>query len=44
MADSYEGPFSLLQMFWGNLAARPLRCVLSILAIDLSLRSGRASP
>jgi putative ABC transport system permease protein len=37
MADSYEGPFSLLQMFWGNLAARPLRCVLSILAIAIQV-------
>lgn len=37
MADSYEGPFSLLHMFWGNLAARPLRCFLSILAIAIQV-------
>src|SRR5271157_6466210 len=37
MADTYEGPFSLLQMLWGNLAARPLRCVLSILAIAIQV-------
>jgi putative ABC transport system permease protein len=37
MADTYEGPFSLLQMFWGNISARPLRCVLSILAIAIQV-------
>jgi putative ABC transport system permease protein len=37
MQESYEGPFSLLSMFWGNLAARPLRCVLSILAIAIQV-------
>jgi putative ABC transport system permease protein len=37
MADSHDGPFSLLRMFWGNLAARPLRCVLSILAIAIQV-------
>lgn len=37
MADSNEGPFSLLQMFWGNLAARPLRCSLTILAIAIQV-------
>ena len=26
--ESYEGPFSLLRMLWGNLASRPLRCAL----------------
>jgi len=35
--DSYEGPFSLLQMTWGNLIARPLRCSLSILAIAIQV-------
>lgn len=34
---SYEGPFSLLRMFWGNLAARPVRCALSILAIAIQV-------
>src|SRR3974390_2528826 len=37
MADSNEGPFSLVQMFWGNLAARPLRCSLTILAIAIQV-------
>ncbi len=37
MADTHDGPFSLLQMFWGNIAARPLRCVLSILAIAIQV-------
>ncbi len=37
MANSHEGPFSLLHMFWGNLAARPLRCFLSIFAIAIQV-------
>ena len=37
MPDTYDGPFSLLRMFWGNLAARPLRCALSILAIAIQV-------
>lgn len=37
MADTHEGPFSLVHMFWGNLAARPLRCFLSILAIAIQV-------
>src|SRR5246127_3769692 len=37
MADSNEGPFSLVQMFWGNLAVRPLRCFLTILAISIQV-------
>jgi len=37
MAETYEGPFSLLRMFWGNMAARPLRCALSILAIAIQV-------
>jgi putative ABC transport system permease protein len=37
MAESYDGPFSLLKMFWGNIAARPLRCILSILAIAIQV-------
>jgi putative ABC transport system permease protein len=37
MTESTSGPFSLIQMFWGNLAARPLRCLLSILAIAIQV-------
>ena len=37
MPESYEGPFSVLRMFWGNLAARPLRCALSILTIAIQV-------
>jgi putative ABC transport system permease protein len=37
MPDTHDGPFSLLQMFWGNIAARPLRCFLSILAIAIQV-------
>jgi len=37
MTESTSGPFSLVQMFWGNLAARPLRCFLSILAIAIQV-------
>lgn len=37
MSESSDGPFSLLQMFWGNLTARPLRCFLSILAIAIQV-------
>ncbi|HKM66349.1 MAG TPA: FtsX-like permease family protein [Candidatus Acidoferrum sp.] len=37
MPESYDGPFSLVRMFWGNLAARPLRCALSILAIAIQV-------
>ena len=37
MTETTSGPFSLLQMFWGNLAARPLRCFLSILAIAIQV-------
>ena len=35
--ESYEGPFSLLRMLWGNLASRPLRCALSVLAIAIQV-------
>ncbi|MGB7846974.1 MAG: FtsX-like permease family protein [Candidatus Acidiferrum sp.] len=37
MTETTSGPFSLVQMFWGNLAARPLRCFLSILAIAIQV-------
>ena len=34
---THDGPFSLAQMFWGNLLARPLRCALSVLAIAIQV-------
>jgi putative ABC transport system permease protein len=37
MNDTFEGPFSLIQMFWGNIAARPLRCALSVVAIAIQV-------
>src|ERR1700682_6665308 len=38
MTDTFDdGPFSLLQMFWGNIVARPLRCSLSVVAIDITV-------
>lgn len=37
MTERNEGPFSLFQMFWGNIVARPLRCALSILAIAIQV-------
>src|SRR5271157_1260098 len=37
MTKSNEGPFSLFQMAWGNIAIRPLRCALSILAIAIQV-------
>jgi len=37
MTETTSGPFSLMQMFWGNLASRPLRCFLSILAIAIQV-------
>ena len=37
MTDPESGPFSLLHMFWGNLVARPLRGLLSILAIAIQV-------
>ncbi|HYA61671.1 MAG TPA: FtsX-like permease family protein [Candidatus Sulfotelmatobacter sp.] len=37
MNESTSGPFSLMQMFWGNLAVRPLRCSLSVLAIAIQV-------
>ena len=35
--DTFEGPFSLIQMFWGNIAARPLRGTLSVIAIAIQV-------
>ncbi|MGB9444895.1 MAG: ABC transporter permease, partial [Candidatus Acidiferrum sp.] len=37
MSETTSGPFSVVQMFWGNLAARPLRCFLSIVAIAIQV-------
>lgn len=37
ISESYEGPFSLLRLLWGNLVSRPLRCALSILAIAIQV-------
>src|SRR6201997_1790006 len=37
MNETYEGPFSLLQMFWGSITARPLRSSLSVIAIAIQV-------
>lgn len=37
MSESTSGPFSMIQMFWGNLSVRPLRCSLSIAAIAIQV-------
>src|SRR6476469_10094416 len=37
MNDTLDAPFSLLQMFWGNIAARRLRSLLSIVAIAIQV-------
>jgi putative ABC transport system permease protein len=37
MDDSFDAPFSLLQMFWGNITARPLRSFLSVIAIAIQV-------
>src|SRR6202171_5269739 len=37
MNDTFDGPFSLLQMFWGNIVARWLRSLLSIIAIAIQV-------
>lgn len=37
MTDTYEGPFSLAQMFWGSIAARPVRSLLSVTAIAIQV-------
>lgn len=37
MTENYDGPFSLLRMFWGSIAARPLRSFLSVLAIAIQV-------
>src|SRR3974390_3674263 len=37
MTERETGAFLLIHMFWGNLAARPLRGVLTILAIAIQV-------
>jgi putative ABC transport system permease protein len=37
MDESFEGPFSLLQMFWGSITSRPLRSFLSVIAIAIQV-------
>jgi len=37
MNESFDGPFSLVQMFWGNIAARRLRSSLSMIAIAIQV-------
>jgi len=37
MTETYDGPFSLLQMFWGSITARPLRSFLSVTAIAIQV-------
>jgi len=37
MNETFDGPFSLMQMFWGNIAARRLRSLLSVIAIAIQV-------
>src|ERR1700751_182541 len=37
MSETFDGPFSLMQMFWGNIAARRLRSFLSVIAIAIQV-------
>src|ERR1700682_5003985 len=37
MNETFDGPFSLLQMFLGNIAARRLRSSLSVIAIAIQV-------
>jgi putative ABC transport system permease protein len=37
MTETFDGPFSLLQMFWGSISARPLRSFLSVTAIAIQV-------
>jgi putative ABC transport system permease protein len=37
MNETYEGPISELKLLWGNIAARPLRAALSIIAIAIQV-------
>jgi putative ABC transport system permease protein len=37
MNETFDGPFSLFQMFWGSVTSRPLRSVLSVVAISIQV-------
>ena len=37
MNETFDGTFSLLQMLWGNIVARPLRSCLSVIAIAIQV-------
>jgi putative ABC transport system permease protein len=37
MNDTFDGTFSLVQMLWGNVVARPLRSSLSVIAIAIQV-------
>jgi len=37
MNETFDGTFSLLQMLWGNVVARPLRSSLSVVAISIQV-------
>ncbi|MGB6899920.1 MAG: FtsX-like permease family protein [Candidatus Acidiferrum sp.] len=37
MNETFDGTFSLLQMFWGNIVARPLRSFLTVIAIAIQV-------
>ena len=37
MTETFDGRFSLLQMFWGSITARPLRSFLSVIAIAIQV-------
>src|SRR3982074_1664935 len=37
MTETYDGPFSLLRMFWGSITARSLRSFLSVMAIAIQV-------
>lgn len=37
MKETFDGTFSLLQMLWGNITARPLRSSLTIVAISMQV-------
>src|SRR3982074_1551626 len=37
MTETYDGPFSLLRMFWGSITARSLRSFLSVVAIAIQV-------
>src|SRR5256886_16945483 len=40
MDETFEGRFAQLQLLWGNIAARPMRAFLSILAITIQVFLG----